>query len=134
MFSRSRLRRLAACVLVVWLLGLASGVVNACIVAAGTEPAAHAGHVHEAADAGDTGHDHEGAPGKTPCERVCDEAKAPQADRQQSTPLSGLWLAAAPLPTLTVRPPVAPSHAHVRGALREAGAVPIPIAYLRLAL
>lgn len=137
--TRTRLRRFAACVLLLWLFGLASGVVNACVVASGLRHAAHAAaleaaHDHAAygGDAALAQHDHEE---QRPCERLCDEPVAPtQADKQQSSPLTGFWLAAAPLAALP--------HWQAgprRGPLPRAepasrAAVPIPIAYLRLAL
>ena len=46
--TRSRLRRLAAFVLLLWLFGLTSGVVNACVVASGLRHAAHAAAVEPA--------------------------------------------------------------------------------------
>lgn len=140
--TRARLRRFAACVLLLWLFGLASGVVNACVVASGLRHAAHAAAVeaawdhaaHGAAAAGaQSGHeDHDEQP---PCERLCDEPVAPaQADKQQSSPLTGFWLAATPLATPpqwqadTRRAPLPRTEPASRTA------IPIPIAYLRLAL
>lgn len=137
--TRSRLRRFAACVLLLWLFGLASGGVNACVVGSGLRHAAHAAaleaandHASQAGHAAAAQHDHEDQP---PCERLCDEPVAPaQADKQQASPLTGFWLAAAPL--------AAPPQWQAvpwRGPLGRAEpgshtAVPIPIAYLRLAL
>src|SRR5512140_1787432 len=102
--TRTQLRRLAAYVLLVWLFGLGSGIVNACIVrsqlADAGQAMVHAGHDHATMDSDVVGHDHDTHHAKPPCERLCDgPPAAPQADHQQANPLSGLWLAAAPLPS-----------------------------------
>lgn len=142
--TRVQLRRLAACVLLLWLFGLASGVVNACVVASGLRHAAHAAARDSAQDhAGHgssgsphaAGLEHESDDGTPPCERLCDEPAAPvQADKQQSTPLSGFWLAAAPLPHLTHWPAIDRAEPIPRGEVASRTAIPIPIAYLRLTL
>lgn len=140
--TRARLRRFAACVLLLWLFGLASGVVNACVVASGLRHAAHAAaveaahdHASHGADAAAAQHDHDGHDEQPPCERLCDEPAAPaQADKQQGSPLSGFWLAAAPLASLPQWPDMARSAALPRAAPAARAAIPIPIAYLRLAL
>ena len=135
--TRARLRRFAACMLLLWLFGLASGVVNACVVASGLRHAAHAAAVEAAHDHAA----HEGQPGheghdeQPPCERLCDEPAAPaQADKQQASPLSGFWLAAAPLASLPQWPDVARSAPLPPAETASRRAIPIPIAYLRLAL
>ena len=138
----ARLRRLAASVLLLWLFGLASGVVNACVVASGLRHAAHAAavesardHPAAAADAVAAQQDHDGHGDQAPCERLCDEPVAPaQADRQQSSPLSGFWLTAAPLPSFQQWPAVVSSAPLARAEPVSRTAIPIPIAYLRLAL
>lgn len=140
--TRSRLRRLAAFVLLLWLFGLTSSVVNACVVASGLRHAVHAaaaeavhdhaGHRADGAAAQAPQHEHHEQP---PCERLCDEPVAPaQADKQQASTLSGFWLAAA-LPTslpawqaVARKAPRPPAEPAFRAAL------PIPIVYLRLAL
>jgi hypothetical protein len=140
--TRAQLRRFAASVLLVWLFGLGSGVVNACVVASGLRHAAHAAalgpapdHAAHAGPAAAAQHDHEGHEDQPPCERLCDEPVAPaQADKQHASPLTGFWLAAAPLASLPrwhaipTRAPLPPPEPSPRAA------VPIPIAYLRLAL
>ena len=71
----------------------------------------------------------------TPCERLCDEPVAPaQADKQQSSPLSGFWLAAAPLATLPQWQAVDKKTPLPRAAPASRSAIPISIVYLRLAL
>lgn len=143
--TRTRLRRLAACVLLLWLFGLTSGVVNACVVASGLRHAAHAAAAEAAQDratpAADAAaaagwqHDHDGHHEKPPCERLCDEPAAPtQADKQQASPLSGFWLAAAPLASVPQWPAMVRTAPLARGATASRTAIPIPIAYLRLAL
>lgn len=139
--TRSRLRRFAACVLLLWLFGLASGV-NACVVASGLRHAAHAAaleaandHASHAGHAAAAQHDHESREDQPPCERLCDEPLAPaQADKQQASPLSGFWLAAAPLASLPQWPDMARSAPLPRAEPAARRAIPIPIAYLRLAL
>lgn len=142
--TRAQLRRLAACVLLLWLFGLASGVVNACVVASGLRHAAHAAALEAAQDhAGHgmggslhaAGADHDPDDGKPPCERLCEEPAAPvQADKQQSTPLSGFWLAAMPLPSLAHWPAIGQKAPVPRDEFVSRTAIPIPIAYLRLTL
>lgn len=140
--TRARLRRFAACVLLLWLFGLASGVVNACVVASGLRHAAHAAAMEAAqpqaahgANAAAAQHDHDGHDEQPPCERLCDEPAAPtQADKQQASPLSGFWLAAAPLPALPQWQAVTKRAPLPRTEPASRAAIPIPIAYLRLAL
>jgi hypothetical protein len=120
---RSVLRRLAAYVLLLWLFGLASGVVNACVIGGevrhGAPMVSHVGHeshasmaMHEMAmhdmamdemamDAGDQDQTEHSTP---PCERLCDApAVARVADKELGSVLAGFWLAPAPLPTVTLR-------------------------------
>lgn len=138
--TRAQLRRFAASVLLLWLFGLGSGVVNACVVASGLRHAAHAAalqatHDHGGAHATTALHDHEGREDQPPCERLCEEPVAPaQADKQQASPLSGFWLAAAPLASLPQWPDMAGSAPLPRAEPAARRAIPIPIAYLRLAL
>lgn len=140
--TRARLRRLAAYVLLLWLFGLTSGVVNACVVASGLRHAAHAVAVEAAQDHGAphahgaaAQHDHDGHDDQPPCERLCDEPVAPtQADKQQASPLSGFWLAAAPLVSLPQWQAVSRKAALSRAEPAFRTSIPIPIAYLRLAL
>ena len=118
MHRRSVLRRLAAYVLLLWLFGLASGVVNACVIGGqvrhGAPMVSHVGHeshagmamhdmsMHETAvDAGDQDQTEHSSP---PCERLCDApAAARVADKELGSVLAGFWLAPAPLPTVTLR-------------------------------
>lgn len=139
--SRSRLRRLAAYVLLVWLFGLASGIVNACVLESGLHDSAHA-TVHQmddadaVADHGASGHASHQHPSdhKPPCERLCDAPAARAADKDLGAVLAGFWLAPAPLPSQHVRP--APVTREPFGAANVPWrlGVPLPIAYSRLTL
>ena len=137
--NRTQLRRLAAYVLLVWLFGLASGIVNACVVKSQlrdvAQVTAHAGHNHAAMDSATSGHDHEGDHAKPPCERLCDgPPAAPQADHQPANPLSGLWLAAAPLPFSQFRLLANVRESTTGTDVRAGAGIPISIAFLRLTL
>lgn len=141
--TRARLHRLAACVVLLWLFALTSGVVNACVVASGLRHAAHAvaadaaqdhaAHAtHAAATHGAQYEEHDDQP---PCERLCDEPVAPvQADKQQGSVLSGFWLAAAPLPSCQQWLTDATTAPLALAEPASRTAIPIPIAFLRLAL
>jgi hypothetical protein len=148
MFHQRSLRRFAATVLLVWLFGLASGIVNACVVSAGVRsdagtvatvdrdavvmaPEAAAILEHHAA-----GHDH-GAKSIPPaCERLCEAPPAApqQAEKQAGNHLSGLWLAAAPVPSMVLHVVARTSVPLPRAEPERPAAVPISIAFLRLAL
>lgn len=140
--TRAQLRRFAASVLLLWLFGLASGIVNACVVTSGLRHAAHAAALEAAHDHGahavvDHGsdHGHDSVPAQPPCERLCDEPAAPtQGDKQQSTPLAALWLPAAPLPAVQTWDAPLVRVAPPPGDPAARAGAPIPIAYLRLAL
>jgi hypothetical protein len=144
--TRSRLRRLAAHVLVLWVFGLASGIVNACVLGSDSRHAVHAAaavavHVHHAGMVMDDmdshdGHEHPADHGKPACERLCDAPVAARsADNELASALAGFWLAPAPLPTIALRA-VEPAgrDAPPGVALHVRQAVPVPIAFLRLTL
>lgn len=138
-----RLRQLAVYVLLAWLFGLGTGVVNACVVRSDAAPAAHSvAHAVAAqtqafaAAAQDAVDDEQGCDhSRPPCERLCDGPSAvTQAEKYQSNPLSGFWLAAAPIPSFHF-----PRLAILKGLAAGAdpgwlASVPIPIAFLRLTL
>jgi hypothetical protein len=139
-----RLRRFAAQVLLVWLFGLGTAIVNACVVHPGPRHgAAFMAQVHDReaqladpADMQSAGDDHECDHSRPPCERLCDGPSAvpSQAEKQQSNPLGAFWLAAAPIPSFNFQSRVEP-HATLAGAHdRWRTTVPIPIAFLRLTL
>lgn len=143
--TRSHLRRFAAYVLLLWVFGLASGIVNACVLGSDSRHAAHAVagpvHVHHDGMAmddmdGHAAHQHPADQGKPPCERLCDAPVAARtADHELASALAGFWLAPAPLPAIVLRALEPP----VRGALPDAtqrrrDAVPPAIAFLRLTL
>jgi hypothetical protein len=140
--TRSRLRRLAAYVLLVWLFGLASGIVNACVLGSELRHAPHAamhqvdGDEHALADhsaGGHAAHEHQSNQ-KPPCERLCDAPAARAADKDLGSVLAGFWIAPAPLPAVHMRPLVSERQpvGHVEQPWRVA--VPLPIAYQRLTL
>jgi len=142
--QRPRLRSLAAFVLLLWLLGLGSSVVHACVTASGLRHAAHMAAMAAAQDHGGAtaahqmemgGGEQDAADCQTPCEQLCDEPAAPsQADKLQGGSLSGLWLAVASLPAVLPWPAADPATAPPRAEVLAWAAVPIPIAYLRLTL
>ena len=115
MFSRpQRLRRLALQVLLVWLFALGAGIVNACVVQVQLREAAHAvrrmttraweppSTRAPVVAADPSSHEHEADSSQPPCKRLCDgPSAAPQTEKQPSNPLSGFWLAAAPLPSFS---------------------------------
>jgi hypothetical protein len=136
-----RLRRFAVYVLLVWLFGLGSGIVNACVVHSelshGTVSVAHehngTGHVADASD--QSMDDHECDHSRPACERLCDgPSVVPQAEKQQSNPLSGFWLASAPIPAFNFQCSTDPRGPVSSARLRWHTTIPIPIAFLRLAL
>lgn len=143
--TRSRVRRLAASVLLLWVFGLASGIVNACVLGSESRHAVHAAavvvHVHHAGMTmdgmdGHAGHEHPADHGKPACERLCDAPVAARAaDNELASALAGFWLAPAPLPTIALRPfEPADRAALPDGAPRGREGVPLPIALLRLTL
>lgn len=140
--QRRRLRQLASLMLLAWLFALASGIVNACIVAPDVRHAElmaqwqaevadqHAQHGHGADDDG------AGQPppaALAPCAKFCaDESSSAPAINLFIDPQQPLWLASAPTLALAAQTalaalpesdaPVAPVNARI----------PIPIAYQRL--
>jgi hypothetical protein len=145
MSSPHRLRRFAACVLLVWLFGLASGIVNACIVSSQLRQsdageaatvlahAAVAGDEMAAMDHDMAGHDHGAKTQPRACERLCD-APAAVPDKTVGQALGAFWLAPAPLPAVAVRPLAQVAAVPPSNEPRWAATVPISIAFLRLAL
>jgi hypothetical protein len=138
-----RLRRFAVYVLLVWLFGLGSGIVNACVVhtelshGSATVAPEHDGEgpVTHPADMQQAGDDHDECDQtRPPCERLCDAPSVvPQAEKQQSNPLSGFWLVSAPIPASNFQRSAEPNRA-VSSTVRWHTTIPISIAYLRLTL
>lgn len=134
--NRRQIRRLAAQVLLAWVFALASGIAHACIVGLESAPAARAqGHGHELAV-----DDHEHAAGmaaSSPCAKFCDDESSvvPASAAAGSVVATfGAWMAPSPQsawPTFADE-----AGAAVGGAepAPEHGRIPIPIAFLRLAL
>jgi hypothetical protein len=143
MFSqRHRLRHVAAQWLLAWLLALAAGFVNACVL----EPAARHGIASTGQDQHATATLHDGQeephghpshdPGKAPCAKFCDEPTvSAQLFKQQTDPLTGTWLATAPIhaPFVETMPPQAVVALDTRRDSRPP-TIPILIAFLRLTL
>lgn len=138
---RTSLHRLAVHVLLAWLFVLATGFVHACVVNAQTRSAEHAmaqpdadaaHHVHDGAGDGE----HAAHDGSVPCERCCDDASAlaPAAVKLQADGSGGFWLASAAAPPFFLS--FLSDADGVPDSRRERwrAAVPIPIAFLRLAL
>jgi hypothetical protein len=145
--QRDSIRRLAAKVLLVWLFALATGVVNACVIAPASPPLPIATVV--AAVGGDHGPvvhlpgchecegEGEGEAGGRPagCAKFCaDEASSVPAAKQVHDPGPGLGIALVPTMALAVAAPVRGAAAVGGGVLPPPPRPSIPIAYLRLTL
>jgi len=140
---RNRLRHLAARVLVVWLLALATGFVNACVV----NPALHTRivpaldqHEDRAANAGPAD-DHAGQPcgsahDPTPaCSKFCSEpSTAAQDPKHPMDPADAVWLAMPIVAPLSVAPSPTAARVPGRDPERWRPAASIPIFFLRLTL
>ena len=125
-----RLRRFTLHVLLAWVLVLATGVANACVI---TMHLPIGGDTHQTMRDEADCHDHASNDTKPPCERCCDEPSAlPQQAVKHGDP-SGLFPAALPAPSFThfAAGLAARLDSH---QLRWRATVPIPIAFLRLAL
>lgn len=136
---RRRLRRVASLMLLAWPFALASGIVNAGIVAPDVRHAesmvqwqAEVAATHALHEAG-ADEAPRAATGLAPCAKFCaDESNSPPALNLFVDPQQTLWLAGAPTLALAAQTalaalpesdaPVAPVNARI----------PIPIAYLRL--
>jgi hypothetical protein len=147
--QRQRLRRLAAQVLLMWLFALGAGIVNACVIepelrhaaafaAHGQDDQHHAAsHLRHDHAAGSIGHKHRSPhSSKAPCAKFCDEPSAStQPLKQQADEFNAVSLATGPISSFTLSdmslPPGGVSGAEPE---RSRGAIPIPIAFLRLAL
>ena len=128
-----------------WLLALGAGIVNACalepelrhpaITAAHDQHHSGSGnHDHDSHRSG--GHDHPSPHAdNAPCAKFCDEpSTGAQTLEPQIDPFHAIGLAAPPVNSLTLHAttPLASSFAAHRELWRPA--IPIPIAFLRLAL
>lgn len=142
MMSRSRLRRYAACVLVLWVFGLATGFANACIVAAEVRHASHAmaqsahahahAHAHEqAAEPGDQPVPADA--GQRPCERLCAEPTTASRHEKQSAILTGFFVV-APVAIHEVPLPPQPPRLLASAASSPRNPIPLSIAFVRLTL
>ena len=103
--------------LLVWLFALATGVVNACVL---QPEARHGGASHN---------------GDTPCAKFCDEpATAAQVLAQQTDAFVVLGLPPAPGHGLRVDATAQLANVACAEPAPRPAAIPIPIAFLRLAL
>jgi hypothetical protein len=135
---RQQLRLWAARVLLAWVFAMGAGVANACLSTVTTEhaglPAAHAAEA-SATHHGESGTPH-GAPDQVNCADFCDKAGVsiptlkPAVDDVQAYAVMCLVGATAlPVPVLEPAQASVPRRDGVR-----APPIPIPIAFLRLAL
>lgn len=140
MFTQhARIRRLAARVLLVWLFALATGVVNACVVAHGLRDApAH--EPHAAAAGSPMPHEHgcancddEGGTGPSACAKFCDnESSSVPSAQSVFNPWLGIDIAPVPTMALAAAPAGFGLEVRPESAGPPATPVPVPIAYLRL--
>ena len=141
-----RLRRIAAQWLCAWLLLLAVGIVNACVLVPGVRHGRAAAAQHEQVGAAAHAvmsqghaagmHDH-GSPHRdmTACAKACNQASTgAQTVKPQIDPFTAIWLAPAPAdsPVIEAAPRVASGS--VAGHPPWRPAIPIRIAFLHLSL
>jgi hypothetical protein len=144
-----RIRRLAAKVLLVWLFALATGVVNACLIA----PTAHATGMSDmlsmgGQQAGSQPDSVEHQPGcsncpdedsagisKVSCAKFCvDESTSVPAAKLAFDPWLGLGVAVVPTMALAVVAPASMAAQRPHDAPPPPARTPVPIAFLRLTL
>ena len=142
--SHARIRRLAAKVLLVWLFALATGIVNACVIAPQTMagksamagavamqsvPADHRGGCPDCPD-----EDTAGAPGG-PCAKFCVDGSSSVPSAQHAfDPWPALGIALVPTMALSVAEPAPRATDRPDGAPPVRARIPIPISFLRLTL
>ena len=142
MFSRKRIRHMAAQALLVWLFALGLGVANACLLEAGpldgNAVGAQNGHQHDHSPAHSPQADDKHSPshgGKSPCSKFCDE---PSVGAQNiKHPLNPLDVVAlGPIPSVSNRVQHNPPHDGLKpvDAFRWRTAIPVSITFLRLTL
>ncbi|HJW11561.1 MAG TPA: hypothetical protein VJ598_07235 [Albitalea sp.] len=131
--QRQRLRRFALHMLLVWLFALGSGVVNACVLEPEARHDAAAAHVQ--AGMPSPQHDEDARHGTSaPCAKFCDDPAAAVQFLKQQTDVSMTLVA---LPTSALLPLIAEARVADAAAIERtprSAAVPIQIAFLRLAL
>lgn len=123
--QRTLLRRLAARMLLMWLLALTTGLVNACVI----EPEQH----HAALS---TSYQHPSTHADHPvCAKFCaDGSVSARVLKQQSDKQTPVWLAPPQTVHLAVRAALEPVRAQNAERAPEPARVPISIAFLRLTL
>ena len=133
---------MAAHMLLVWLLALTTGIVNACIVEPGSRPAAiPASHQHHdatrhhehAADALAGGHSAPHAD-KAACAKFCDDKSASLPSGKPGDPIDAVLFAPPPTGFLAVQEAQEAVGAFHAGQGLPPPRVAIPIAFLRLTL
>jgi hypothetical protein len=146
MFGRRQdIRRFAARVLLGWLFALGVGVVDACVLdpglGHGTSGATHGGHAPATPIGHDAGHAlvaHDHAPpqgNKASCVKFCDEpTTTSQNVKQQVDPFNAIFLAPSPSIFVELKPATGLGQRPFAEPGRWRPAIPIVIAYLRLAL
>ena len=143
--QRRRLRVVAAQVLLTWLFALGAGIVNACVLEPELRhPVTNASHDQHHSGSGSHHHDthHSGGHDRpsphannAPCAKFCDEpSTGAQTLQPQIDPFHAIGLAAPPVNSLTLdaTPPVGRAFAADHEQWRPA--IPIRLAFLRLAL
>lgn len=147
MFTQTaRVRRLAARVLLVWLFALATGIVNACVIAPGMHtmkgersaamsmaaPQAQAEHAGGCPDCPDEA---TAAQPLGPCGKFCiDESSSAPTAKLAYDASSALGIALVPTMGLSVAEPRHVPAARPDSAPARQADIPVPIAYLRLTL
>ncbi|MBL8351099.1 MAG: hypothetical protein JNL87_12405 [Burkholderiaceae bacterium] len=141
-----RVRRLAAKLLLVWLFALATGIVNACVIAPGMHSMTSQGRTDEhaavqpaagehAAGCPDGPDDDSAARSQGPCAKFCaDESSGVPAAKQAFDPWPALGIAVVPTMALAVADAGPGPVDRLDGAPRRRASLPIPIAFLRLTL
>lgn len=142
--QHARIRHLAAKVLLVWLLALATGIVNACVVAPmtthGPDPMAGTSAIHPAQSGSHAGcayssdDDTEGL-GQASCAKFCvDESNSVPAAKHAFDPCLGLDVAVVPTMALAVVAQPSSAAQARSSAPPPLARVPVPIAFLRLTI
>ncbi len=140
-----RIRRVAAQVLLAWLIALGVGIANACVVEPGFSEGgvsiSHVGHDQASAHESHDGHDQDGPKhhsphdGKAPCVKFCDESTVgAQPVKQQVDPFSPVWLGPIPSDSIAIEHTPTLVGPQAIDSIRWRPAIPIAIVFLRLTL
>ena len=146
MFTQhARIRRLAARVLLVWLFALATGLVNACVIApASMSGMASMGDLRAASQPASMDHkagcpdcpdENSSSVSQGPCAKFCvDESTSVPAAKLAFDPWLGLGVAVVPTMALAVVAPASMAAQRPHDAPPPPARTPVPIAFLRLTL